>query len=372
MKKITLEFLIPASLLIFSCGGNQSGRKMAEVPDSLIMITGDQFRAGKMQTGEIRKTLFEDQVRCSGIIVSTASGTARISSAVPGLVKGVRCVAGQKITAGQPLFELTGNEFIELQKDLAENASQLKRITSEYERVNSLYKDKVSTEKEHVMAESEYTAAKARYSALKMKVMQLGLDPSRIEQGDFYETFLVKSPIGGYISQIHVSLGQYIDQQTTMAEIYDPYKLRLRLSFFEKDLGLLREGLPVRFIISGNDQIFFSAKLLPPGKNVNEETKSIFCYAEIDEKAIENLVNNAFVEAIVTVKSDSSAAVPDGAILKSDQNSYILEVVKEEDNNYFVRKINVETGRTNGGLTEIKDLRGIKKIITAGAYEIRP
>ena len=160
---------------------------------------------------------------------------------------------------GQILFELSGNEFIELQKDFAEMASQLKRIRSEYERVKSLYSEKVGTEKEMILAESDFKAANAKYSALKMKLKLIGLNDTKIEDGNFYESFSLKSPLDGYISRINASIGQYADQQTTIAEIFDVTRLQLRIAVFEKDLGKLKENQKITFNLLGNTQKSYSS-----------------------------------------------------------------------------------------------------------------
>ena len=42
---------------------------------------------------------FDEKVRCNGNILVDPSGTAIISTSVPGLVKKINCTAGQKVNA---------------------------------------------------------------------------------------------------------------------------------------------------------------------------------------------------------------------------------------------------------------------------------
>jgi cobalt-zinc-cadmium efflux system membrane fusion protein len=370
MKNRSLFIIIAACSLTLSCGQKRTGNEITEVPEDLITITRDQFDTGNMAIGEPLKTQFDDIVKCNGNIIVEPSGTARISTIVPGQVKRIYCSNGEKISTGQPLFELSGNEFIELQRDLAETAGQLKRVGSEYERMKSLYSEKVGSEKEMMLAESEYMAAMAKYSALKMKIRLLGLDESKIEEGNFYGYFTLRSPINGYLSEINVSVGQYADQQATLAVIYDVTKLRLRIAVFEKDINKLKENQKISFTLLGTTGKSHTARLKSIGRNVNDETKSIMCFADLDEPGDAYFVNNAYLDASVFTRSDTVMAVPEESIIRFEGNNYLLQFVRTENDNYLLKKTRVDIGRIANGYAEILNEPAFGKIITKGAYNI--
>ena len=371
MKNRSVFVIITACLFITACKHKVKDEPTTGITEDLIKISANQFETGNLAIGEPLKIPFSETVRCNGNIIAEPSGTARISTVVPGLVRKILCTQGEKVKAGQTLFELSGNEFIELQKDLAGTASQLQRIRSDYERMKSLFNEKVGSEKELLLAESEYKSANAEYSALKMKIRLLGLDESKIEEGNFYEYFALKSPINGYISKINASVGQYAEQQDAIAEIFDITRLQLRIAVFEKDLDNLRENQKITFTLLGNTAISYPATLRSIGRNVNEESKSVMCYASIDDLNKANFVNNAYVDAVIYTKSDSVAAVPEDAVVRYEGNNYLLEYVRHENDSHFLKKIRVETGRLANGYTEILSPLELPRIITKGAYNIR-
>ncbi|GEM_PF-468068 len=371
MKTKSTILIISAGILITFCTHKPKEEPKAAAGEDLITVTEEQFKTGNLTIGEPVKMIFEDIVRCNGTIVTEPSGNARISTPVQGLVKRISCSGGQRVYQGQELFELSGNEFIELQRDLAETSSQLKKLRSEYERIKSLYEEKIGTEKDFIQAESEFKVSNAKFSALKMKIRSLGLDESRIENGDFYESFSLKSPINGFISTVNVSMGQYADLQTTLAEVFDPGRFRLKLAVFEKDFGSLGENQEVRFNLLGDTGKIFHAKVKSIGKNVDEETKTIICYAGIDEPDGSHFVNNAFVEAAIVTKNDTVNAVPEESVLRSEGSSYILEFVRNENNVYYLKRTKAATGRLNRGFIEILNLPSDFRLITKGAYNIR-
>lgn len=372
MKNYFLRFIPAALLLLNACDGKRQ-QVLSEGTDAenYVMVTRAQFETGKMSIGDPVRMIFEETIMCNGRIEAEPSADAMISSVIPGLVKEIFCTEGQKVTKGEALFELTGNEFIELQKNLAETASRIMRFRSEYERTKTLYGDKIGSEKELIMAESEFRASNANYSALKIKAEMLGLEISRIENGEFYESFLVRSPINGYVSDIYVSLGQYVDQHTAMTDVYDADRLHLKLAVFEKDIRQLRVGQKVKFSLPGDNRDSYTATMHSVGRNVDEETKTILCCAEIDNCCSTHFVHNAFVKAEVISGSDSLYALPEDAILQSEGNSYIFVQVKTDTDRYFLQRLSVQTGRNNNGFIEILDLPANQKLVIGGAYNLR-
>jgi len=369
MKLNSIFFIIVTGIFAVSCHG-KTGEINSVSTEDLISITHKQFETGNMVFGDMQKKVFEQLVHCHGNIVSKPGSSAKISAFISGRIRNIYCTQGQKVSAGQIIFEISGNELIELQKDFAETASMLVRVQSEYERLKSLYSENVGTEKELIFAESEYRATMAKHSALKLKMQLLGLDSGKVEKGNFYESYPIKSPINGYISQINVSLGQYADQQSTIAEVFDLTKLQIRIAVFEKDIWKLKDKQKLLFRLLGNNTEY-SATLNSISKNIDNETKTILCSAEIDSLGKVNLINNAFVEVRIIFAADTVNAVPEEAVLKSGENYYLFYLANEDNAKYYFKKLKVETGQSQNGWTEIVNQTGIKRLIAKGAYNVQ-
>jgi cobalt-zinc-cadmium efflux system membrane fusion protein len=370
MKPVFILSFIAAGIFITSCGNTETKDENSDRRENLLTISREQFQTNNMQLGEPQRISFEETVKCNGNIVVQPSGVAMISTSVPGLVKKINCKTGQNVKAGNVLFELSGNEFVELQKDLAETASQLTRVRSEYERIKSLYNENVVTEKEFIVAESDYKAVNAKYSALKMKLNFIGLDDAKIENGSFYDSFSLKSPLNGNISQINISLGQYVDQQTNMAEILDLNNLQLKIAVFEKDLGKLSENQKISFALLGNSVKNNTATLKSIGKNVDGDSRSIMCFADIDDLKGDKFVNNAYVEAEIIIDKDTVTAVPEESIVKSGNDNYLFSLENSDGNNYFFKRIKVNTGRLSNGFIELLTPVKVNQILTRGTYYV--
>jgi cobalt-zinc-cadmium efflux system membrane fusion protein len=367
MKPGSFVLSVFSFLLLSSCHSSTTEEKKSD-PEPLIEITANQFNTEEMKLGESLRTEFDELVNCHGNIISKPGGLARISAPISGYIRKIYFTPGEKVAKGQVIFEIGGNEVIELQKDFSETSSMLMRVKSEYERLKSLYSENVGTEKEFIMAQSEYKVTQARHSALMMKIAALGLDPASVESGKFSDAFLLRSPLTGYLSVVNVSLGQYSTQESTLAEVFDPSQLVLRIAVFEKDIFSLSEGQKLVFRIIG-DKNEYSATIKLLGKSIDNDTKTILSYADIDDISQKKFINNTYVEARVITSRDSVNAVPEEAILKSGEDRYVLAFVRQENDIYYFRKLKVTTGRSINGLTEVtNEVDG--QILLKGAYNL--
>ncbi len=337
----------------------------------LIQITQQQFESDSMITGEENVAYFEDVVKCNGYISASSNGMAQISTPVSGIVVSVKCCLGDYVNTGQTLCILYSNELLAIQQDYAETSARLIRLKSEYERSKALYDEKIGTEKEYIAAESEYRSMKAKYSALKIRLSELKLDVSKIEDGEFYDSYHVTALINGYITSHNIVLGQFIEQQKNLLEIVDVNKLQLKLSVFESDINKLEPGQSVQFNSLGQPDNIHNAALISIGKTINQETKTIQCIAKIKNEPKVNFINHSFVECQIIMDKTKANALPGEAIFKSGKDYYVFVVEKSDSQNYYLRKKNITIGRSSGKFTEIIESEGLGKVLIKGGYNIQ-
>ena len=366
--KTNIIFAIILALIVISC--ETKNEQTNDVESGLIEITKAQFVSEKMQIGEPMMHPFADAVSVTGNIVPSVDGKAQISLPLSGLINKIHCKPGQYIGRGGAIFEISGNELLDLQKDYAESSAIISRLKSEYLRTKELYLDKISTQKDLNLAESSYLAENAKLNSLKMKLANIGLDVTKIEKGEFYSNFTLKSPINGFVSGINATLGQYVEPQQIIAEIIDDKSFQLKLSVFEKDINKIRIGQTVEFNLNGSKSQNYQAIINSVGKNIQTDSKSIECYAIIGNNNNLNIVANQFIEGKVYTSVDSVISIPESAIINSENDSYILEYVKEDGDKFYFKKIKVKTGRKSDKYIELLEKLQSAKLLINGVYNI--
>ena len=367
--KTNLIMALVISILIVSCKNKTD--EATDTDSNLIEITKAQFESEKMMIGEPLLYPFSDVVHFTGNIITAVDGQAQISLTLPGIINRIYCKSGQMINKGASLFEVSGNEFVDLQKDFAESSAIVSRLKSDYLRAKELHNDNIATQKDFNYAESNYLAENARYKALKIKLESIGLDVSKIVKGDFYSSYTVKSPISGVISGINTTMGQYVDPQQKIAEIIDIQTLQLRFSVFEKNINKIKIGQLIDFYLNANKSEQYKASIIAVGKTILSDSKSIECFAEIHKYDAINLINNQFVEGDVYTTVDSVMSVPETAIVKSENESYLLVFEKEVKSIYYFRKVKISTGRKANNQVEITGKIPSGKLLVNGIYNIQ-
>ena len=149
MKRNSALILLIFSVILFSCKNKPT--ETVEPESGFIEITKAQFESEKMEFGEPTISPFSELVHFNGTIIPSVNGRAQISLPTQGVITRIHCKPGQLIAKGAVLFEVSGNEFIDMQKDFAESAALLQRLKSDYERQKELNAENIGTKKEFIL-----------------------------------------------------------------------------------------------------------------------------------------------------------------------------------------------------------------------------
>ena len=338
--------------------------------EEFIQISKQQFTSEKMEIGTLTTQCFENIISCNGFISAPPNGIANISTPISGIVKSIHFTTGDYVKKGQVLCQIESNELISLQQDFAEISAQIISFKADYERNKALFNEKIGAEKNLISSESTYKSAKAKKESLALKLKVLQLNTNKIKEGDFYSSLSLSAPIDGFITNYHLILGEFAEQQKSLIEIVNTDLLQLQIAVFEKDIHHLKTGQLLHFKSLSNPEKIHTAHLSAIGKGIDPKTKTILCLAKIEENAKGKLYNGSFIEAeIITNKTDAKA-LPSHAILKSGPDHYVFIIDKSDEQNYYLRKEKIETGAESKDFTEIIGSQDLAKVLTEGAYNI--
>ena len=172
------------------------------------------------------------------------------------------------------------------------------------------------------------------------------------------------------LTSINATIGQYIEPQQTIAEIIDPESFQIKLSVFEKDINKLKPGQPIDFYSAGNKSLKHTARLISVGRAIMPDTRSIECYADMEDLSAKNFVNQQFVEGDVIVNEETVLALPETALLNSENEFYLLSLENETSDTYYFSKVKLKTGRINNKFVELLEVPETNKILVNGVYNL--
>lgn len=139
-------------------------------------------------------------------------------------------------------------------------------------------------------------------------------------------------------------------------EIVNPVLIQIELYIFPDDVSKIKTGHKVR-IKTLNSWLNSEAFVKSVGKVVDNERKSINCYAGLKVNGSEDLIINQLVDSEIITGEEALPALPKDAVLKSDSGTFVLLLVKTEDNKYIFTKKRFRPALSRMGLYRLLEIK---------------
>lgn len=274
MKRISYFLL----LVLASCSGAK------ETPATITVVPADTvIPADSVEVDAITSaTSKPNQVSFNGTIVLPPQRQATVALTIGGIIKHTTLIPGQYVTRGALLATLENPEFINLQQTYLDSHAQTEYLQTEYERQEALSAERVASQKKFQQSKADYLSMKSRLEAASAQLSLLGIDAESLLKEGIRPLLQVKAPISGYISNVSMNTGKYIQPGEALCEIIDKSEPLLCLTTYEKDLADMKRGNPVQFHVNGMGKTVFHATLISIGQEVDEVNRSLKVYARIE------------------------------------------------------------------------------------------
>lgn len=277
MKKITFPLML---LLLSACS---SSTKESQPAEELAAADIENVVPDTAQVDAVTSaTSKPNQVSFNGTMVIPPQRMATVSLTMGGVVKSTSLLPGEFVRQGAVLATLENPEFIALQQTYLDSHAQAEYLAAEYERQKTLSAAQAASQKKFQQSKADYLSMNSRMEAASAQLRLLGVAPEFLLQQGIQPYLQVKAPIGGYVADVGMNVGKYMNAGDALCEIVDKSHTLLRLTAYEKDLGDMKVGNPVQFRVNGMGETVFRATLISIGQKVAEDTRSVEVYARVD------------------------------------------------------------------------------------------
>ncbi len=261
MKKI--PFLLMAFLLM-ACGPSDrqksGGKAQASSKDSAAFSSADGFQ---------------------GTLVIPPQYLNTVTLSMGGIVKTLSLTPGENVRRGAVLGTVENPAFIDLQQTYLDSRAQLDYLEAEYRRQQNLSREEVASQKELQQSKADFLSMKSRVEASAEQLRQLGVNPEKLAEDGIVPYITVRAPAGGYVSNVQVNVGKYLNTGDPLCDIVDKDRMQLRLIAYEEDLARLKPESEFTFRVNGLGKKKFRATLISVGQQVDENDRTIELYARI-------------------------------------------------------------------------------------------
>lgn len=242
---------------------------VADVPDTLQV------------DGVTSATAIANPASFNGTLVIPPKNFATVTLSMGGIVKELSVLPGVYVAKGTVLATLENPAFIELQQTYLDSHAQVEYLETEYQRQQTLSREAVASQKKLQQSKADYLSMKSRLQAAAAQLRLLGVNPEALLSAGICPYLEVKAPVGGYISNVQVNLGKYLNVGEPLCDLIDKSQTMVRLTAYEKDLAGMKVGSRVQFRVNGLGKTTFHATLVSIGQQVDDSNRSIELYAKV-------------------------------------------------------------------------------------------
>lgn len=336
---------------------NQSSENGAE---GEITYLKEQAWKTDFATLEVRKQTFYEIIKTSGQILGAPGDEVVASAKSSGIVffTGTSSIVGSPVSKGQTIFIISGEGLTEgnISSKYKEAKSNLEKATADYERAKGLIEDKIITQKEFLEIKNNFEKSETVYNSIAQNYTSKGTR--------------ISAPISGFLKNLYVSEGQFVEIGDPIASISQNKKIVLKADVSQSYFSKLAAIHSANFTtIDGQtyNTTELNGKILAYGKSVSTDEPFIPITFEIDNHG--NILPGSFVEVYLKTNPISDALVVPLSALIEEQGVYFVYVQLSGEN--FTKR-EVKIGGNDGSQVQI--ISGIEegeRAVTLGGYNIK-
>lgn len=305
---------------------------------------------------------FSEVVKTSGQILAAPGDEAVVVAQISGIVTftGKNQVTGSPVAAGASMFTVKSTEVVQsnLGAAVAEAENNLASAKKNFERASELVKDKIISEKEFLEAKRQLENAQTQLANVSVSKK---FNQSRQS---------VSAPISGFLKNVLVENGAFVQAGQPLATISKSKRLLLRADVSQKYFPKLATFNAANFKTADGDRVYstreLNGRVVSTGKSAAAGSPFLPIHFEIDN--VGNFVPGSVVEVFLQSGSSPSLVIPTSALL--EEQGVFYAYVQTGGESFQKRELKI--GASDG--MNVQVLSGIaegERVVTKGAYQIK-
>ncbi len=337
-----------------------------------LFLSNKQIETIGLLTGSFSTIKISGFVKASGTMGVPPSAYSAVSVKKEGQLEvSKRYVEGNKVKKGEVLAYLVNPDLIQLQETYFSSKSLLQQKEAELKRLNLLLKDKAIAVKDVQQAQADFDAVKAQKISIEKQLEYYGIHTANLTPETMTEKIPILSPMSGYITTVTMYNGMYVLPSQSLMNILSTEHLHLELNVFEKDIASVKVGQAISYTVPALGNKVYQGEVSVIGKEFDVQSKTIRVHGHLEGEQ-PSFFKDMFIEAKIWLNNKTVKALPDEAILTDGETKFIFLAQKEKNGMQFT-KLNVKTGVSEKGFTEVTPINNIpanQSIVIKGAYYV--
>jgi RND family efflux transporter MFP subunit len=329
------------------------------------------FRCEVVKSTEIKGTLESmgeiiPRVGSETVVAAPFSGYCPVSESAVSLSPGTRVNKGSILVRMIPSVETQGGSE-DFGSRLAGARAARDNARNEFERARQLFSNQIISKKDFQAIEAEWSRATASYDALSSAVQS-----DSDENGHAPGSFIIRAPMSGILTRVHVMPGKPMETGEPLFEIVDTRRLWLRTHIPMTELSRFSRPSLAAMQLPGNPKVHVfeagSTRRISEISMIDERTRSLPVIFEVSNSNGLLILGMTGRVQLTTDHSWSGFTIPETALME-DQGQYFVFV--QIGGESFERR-EVRLGCRQGEKMEITSgLNDGDRVVTVGAAQVR-
>lgn len=343
---------------VHSHEGHSHEEEGEEHEDGVIHFSAEQAEMAGLKVEEAQIGQFAEVIRVSGQVSAAQGDESAIVARTSGTINFSRdhLSEGSEVRNGEVIARISA-ENIAGGDVIAQNNLALATAKAAYERAQRLIADSIISQKEFERAQLEYESARLAANA-----------------GDGGKGgATVASPLKGFIKQVLVKQGEYVEAGQIIATVTKSCNLQLRAEVPEKHFSSLTKVRSANFKM-GYDEIARSldemgGHLVAIGKTADEGSAYIPVTFEFTNTG--SVVPGSFADIWLIMQNRENVLTISVEALTEAQGVYYAYIQHEDEDDHYERR-ELRLGASDGRRVEI--LSGIsagEKVVVSGVSQVK-
>lgn len=310
---------------------------------------------------EILKQPFSEIIKTTGHILPAQGDEVLVTATNSGIItySNNTKMIGSSVQKGEVLFTIRGGGLTEsnIDKEYQEAKANYEKSKADFERAQLLVKENIIAQKEFQEIERNYKNSQSSYNTIAKNYSSNGKN--------------IVAPIKGYVKNIMVNEGQYVEIGQSIASVSQNQRLIIKAEVAQKDYDKLNSISSANFKTAYDNTVYntdsLNGKLISYGKSSNDHAYYIPVNFEIDNKGA--IIPGSFIEVFLKSNTlDDALLIPFSALIEAQGIYYAYVQTSGET----FEKRELKLGANDGFQVQVLD--GIKeheRVVTHGAYQIK-
>ncbi|MCC5921380.1 MAG: efflux RND transporter periplasmic adaptor subunit [Cyclobacteriaceae bacterium] len=210
------------------------------------------------------------------------------------------------------------------------------------------------------------------YRAIRSKLRQRKISEDLLDEiereGKVREVFTLKADQAGYVSEVLLRPGDYVEQGAPFFQLAELSKIWVWLDVYESEIDQIQMGMPFEVKLPDGSEVTTKVSYIAP--RINDDRRVIPVRLEIANPNMLLRPGMYVTASPKKVGEQSRLFIPSSAVLWTGKRSMVFEVHREENGFSYERKEIEIGGRQRGKVEVLSGLERGTEIVRNGTFVV--